>query len=180
LSSERPKRDLDAEASTVARGAEGVTFLPYLQGERTPHRDASARGAFLGLSLAHTRAHLTRAVLEGVCFALRDSVSILQELGMAPKHLLLTGGGAKSPFVRNLQAEVFGLPVTTVNREEGPAYGAALLAAVGAGAFPDLASAASATLRRQPMQHPAPGTHEEYEAPYRRFRASYSAARSRL
>ena len=75
---------LNDEAAAVPPGAEGVTFLPYLQGERTPHRDASARGAFLGLSLAHTRAHVTRAVLEGVCFALRDSLSILQELGLAP------------------------------------------------------------------------------------------------
>ena len=134
---------LDEEAAAIARGADGVTFLPYLQGERTPHRDASARGAFLGLSLAHTRAHLTRAVLEGICFALRDSVTILQELGLSPSHLLLTGGGARSALLRRLQSEVFGLPVTTVNREEGPAYGAALLAAVGAGAFPDLATAAA-------------------------------------
>jgi xylulokinase len=168
---------LDAEAAGVAIGAEGVTFLPYLQGERTPHRDASARGAFLGLSLAHTRAHLTRAVLEGVCFALRDSVSILRELGLSPSHLLLTGGGAKSPFLRRLQAEVYGVPVQTVNREEGPAYGAALLAAVGAGAFPDLAAAARATLTRGALEHPDPGAVSAYEEPYARFRASYRASR---
>ena len=80
----------------VAPGAEGVTFLPYLQGERTPHRDASLRGAFVGLSLAHTRAHMTRAVIEGICFALRDSLSILQALDVAPNRMLLTGGGARS------------------------------------------------------------------------------------
>src|SRR5207249_12215502 len=85
-------------------------FLPYLQGERTPHRDASVRGAFLGLSLACTRAHLTRAVLEGICFALRDSVSSLQELGLSPTHLLLTGGRARNPLIRRLQTDVFGLP----------------------------------------------------------------------
>jgi xylulokinase len=167
---------LNSEAATIAPGAGGVTFLPYLQGERTPHRDASARGAFVGLSLAHSRAHLTRAVVEGVCFALRDSVSILRELGLSPSHMLLTGGGAKSPFVRRLQSEVFGLPVCTVNREEGPAYGAALLAAVGAGAFSDLASAAGATLRRTPLEHPDPEAHDAYEEPYGRFRASYHAA----
>jgi xylulokinase len=167
---------LDEEAASVPPGAEGVTFLPYLQGERTPHRDAAARGAFTGLSLAHTRAHLTRAVLEGICFALRDSVSILRELGMAPDHLLLTGGGARSPFVRRLQAEVFGVPVTTVNREEGPAYGAALLAAVGVGAFPDLAAAARATLARAPLEHPDPQAHAAYREPYARFRAGYPAA----
>jgi xylulokinase len=170
-------RRLNEEAATVRPGADGVTFLPYLQGERTPHRDASARGALLGLSLAHTRAHVTRAVLEGICFALRDSLSILQELGLSPSHLLLTGGGARGPFVRRLQAEVFGLPVSTVNREEGPAYGAALLAAVGAGAFPDLAAAAQATLTRAPLEHPDPRAHREYQRPYERFRASYAAAR---
>jgi xylulokinase len=167
---------LNAEAATIAPGASGVTFLPYLQGERTPHRDASARGAFVGLSLAHSRAHLTRAVVEGVCFALRDSVAILKELGLSPNHMLLTGGGAKSPFVRRLQSEVFGLPVCTVNREEGPAYGAALLAAVGVGAFPDLAAAAAATLNRTPLEYPDPVAHDAYEEPYLRFRASYHAA----
>lgn len=168
---------LSREAEDVAPGAEGVSFLPYLQGERTPHRDASARGAFVGLSLAHGRAHLTRAVLEGICFAMRDSVSILQELGVAPGQLLLTGGGAKVPFVRRLQAEVYGLPVATVNREEGPAYGAALLAAVGAGAYADLESAAAATLTRSAPERPEPGRHELYDAPYARFRALYPALR---
>jgi len=172
------RRALDREAASVPAGAEGVTFLPYLQGERTPHRDASARGAFVGLSLAHTRAHLTRAVLEGVCFALRDSVAILQELGLSPHSLLLTGGGAKSAFLRRLQAEVFGLPVGTVNREEGPAYGAALLAAVGAGAFPDLAAAARATLTRSAPETPEPAAHRAYDAPYARFRALYPALRA--
>jgi xylulokinase len=166
---------LNEEAATIPRGAEGVTFLPYLQGERTPHRNANARGAFLGLTLAHTRAHLSRAVVEGVAFALRDSLSILQSLGLSPSELLLTGGGAKSPFLRQLQAEVFGVPVTTVNREEGPAYGAALLAAVGAGAFPDLATATRATLDRQTPLSPSAAAHREYDAPYARFRESYRA-----
>jgi xylulokinase len=168
---------LDSEAASVPPGAEGVTFLPYLQGERTPHRDASARGALLGLSLAHTRAHLTRAVLEGIAFALRDSLSILQELGLSPQHLLLTGGGAKSPFIRRLQADVYGVPVSTVNREEGPAYGAALLAAVGAGAFQDLAAATRATLTRGASERPNSQTHREYQTAYDRFRDSYRAAR---
>jgi xylulokinase len=169
---------LDKEAAKIPPGAEGVTFLPYLQGERTPHRDASARGAFLGLSLAHTRAHLTRAVLEGIAFALRDSLSILQELGLAPQHLLLTGGGAKSPFIRRLQADVYGVPVSTVNREEGPAYGAALLAAVGVGAFPDLAAATRTTLTRGASEPPDSQAHREYQTAYDRFRESYRAARA--
>jgi xylulokinase len=167
---------LSEEAAAIPRGAEGVTFLPYLQGERTPHRDSSARGALLGLSLAHTRAHLTRAVLEGICFALRDSLSILQELGLAPARVLLTGGGARSAFLRRLQAEVYGLPVSTVNHEEGPAYGAALLAAVGAGVFPDLASAARSTLTRSEPLEPDPRAQGDYGPSYARFRASYAAA----
>ncbi|HET7464677.1 MAG TPA: xylulokinase [Longimicrobium sp.] len=166
---------LDEEASAIVPGAEGLTFLPYLQGERTPHRDASARGAFIGLTRAHTRAHLTRAVQEGVCMAMRDSVSILQEMGVAPAELLLTGGGAKSAFLRRLQSEVYGLPVKTVNREEGPAYGAALLAAVGAGAFATLVDAAKATLTRTDPERPSPEAHAAYDAPYRRFRALYPA-----
>jgi xylulokinase len=168
---------LDAEAATSPPGAEGLTFLPYLQGERTPHRDAAARGAFLGLTLAHTRAHLTRAVLEGICFALRDSVSLLQSLGLATTALLLTGGGARSSFLRQLQADVYGLPVATVNREEGPAYGAALLAAVGAGAYPDLASATRATLARDAGLRPNAEAHRAYDSAYARFQRAFAAAR---
>jgi xylulokinase len=174
--SERANDLLAAEAASVARGAAGITFLPYLQGERTPHRDASIRAAFLGLSLAHTRAHLTRAVVEGVCFALRDSLEILRELGLAPDRLLVTGGGARSAFVRTLQSEVFGLPVCRVNREEGPAYGAALLGAVGAGAFADLPAAVGATLTRAALEQPDPAAAAEYEPVYDRYRASLPAA----
>ncbi|HEY9516730.1 MAG TPA: xylulokinase [Gemmatimonadaceae bacterium] len=169
-------RRLREEAESIPPGAAGVTFLPYLQGERTPHRDAAARGAILGLSLAHTRGHVTRAVLEGICFALNESVSILRELGLSPDHLLLTGGGAKYPLLRRLQAEVFGLPVGMVNREEGPAYGAALLAAVGAGVFPDIGSAVGATLSRTPLEIPDPETHLEYRRLFQRFRASYESS----
>jgi len=175
---ELPEEERDVvlvdEAAAIPPGADGVTFLPYLQGERTPHRDASLRAAFLGLSLAHSRAHMTRAVLEGVCFALRDSVTILQELGLMPNYLLLTGGGAKNPLIRQLQADIFGLPVTTVNREEGGAYGAALLAAVGAGAFPDLKTAAQRTLTRQALAPPNLDIHRSYDPIYHRFRRSLS------
>jgi xylulokinase len=169
---------LNQEAARVPIGAEGLTFLPYLQGERTPHRDASARAAFVGLSLAHSRAHLTRAVIEGICFGLRDSLAILEELSLPVSSVLLTGAGARSPFVRQIQAEVYGRPVATVNREEGPAYGAALLAAVGAGAFRDLRAACRATLRRRAPLRPRPQRHHTYEEPYRRFRALYPLLRA--
>ena len=168
---------LDQEAEKAPIGAGGVTFIPYLQGERTPHRDASARGAFVGLSLAHGRAHLSRAVVEGICFGLRDSLSILRGLGLPIGHLLLTGGGARSPFIRRIQSEVYGLPVVRVNREEGPAFGAALLAAVGMGAFPDLATACRATLRRLAPEKARPDNHRAYDEPYRRFQALYPALR---
>jgi xylulokinase len=166
---------VDKEAEKAPIGAGGVTFLPYLQGERTPHRDASARGAFVGLSLAHDRTHLSRAVVEGICFGLRDSLSILRGLGLPMDHLLLTGGGAKSPFIRRVQSEVYGLPVVRVNREEGPAFGAALLAAVGVGAFADLAAAARATLKRLAPERPRAENHRAYEEPYRRFQTLYPA-----
>lgn len=169
---------LNAEAESVPIGSEGVTFLPYLQGERTPHRDASGRGAFAGLSLAHGRPHLTRAVVEGICFGLRDSLSIIRGLGLPVTNLLVTGGGAKSPFIRRIQSEVYGLPVMRVNREEGPAFGAALLAAVGVAAYPDLAAACRATLKRLRPERPKPEAHRAYDEPYRRYRALYPALKS--
>ena len=179
---ELPEKERDTvlgdEAAAIPPGADGVTFLPYLQGERTPHRDAALRAAFVGLSLAHTRAHMTRAVLEGVCFALRDSLEILRELGLAPTYLLLTGGGAKNPFIRQLQADVFGVPVTTVNREAGGAYGAALLAAVGVGAFPDLQTAVQRTLKRGPPLAPNQEHHRAYAEFYERYRNRLVAARA--
>ncbi len=169
---------LNKEAQRIPPGSEGITFLPYLQGERTPHRDTSARGAFVGLSLSHTRAHLSRAVVEGICFALRDSLTILRDLGVAIDQVLLTGGGAQSPFVRRVQADVYGLPVVRVNREEGPAYGAALLAAVGVEAFADIGEACRATLERRPPEHADEEAHRAYAAPYHRFRALYPALKS--
>jgi xylulokinase len=169
---------LNKEAQRIPPGADGITFLPYLQGERTPHRDASARGAFVGLSLSHTRAHLSRAVVEGICFALRDSLTILRDLGVAIDKVLLTGGGARSPFVRKVQSDVYGLPVVRVNREEGPAYGAALLAAVGVEAFADIGAACRATLERRPPEHPDEENHRAYAQPYQRFRALYPALKS--
>ena len=170
-------RALRDEAALIAPGADGVTFLPYLQGERTPHRDASLRGALLGLSLAHSRAHVTRAVFEGICFALRDSLETIRDLGLTPNQLLLTGGGSSHALLRQLQADVFGAPVSLANREEGPAYGAALLAAVGVGAFPDVATAVHRTLQQGVAATPDPRAHATYDRLFDRFRASLASAR---
>jgi xylulokinase len=169
---------LNQEAKRIEPGASGLTFLPYLQGERTPHRDAGARGAFVGLSLSHTRAHLSRAVIEGICFGMRDSLTILRDLGVGIDKVLVTGGGAQSPIVRKVQADVYGLPVVRVNREEGPAYGAALLAAVGVEAFADIGQACRATLRRRPPEPCDEAAHRAYGVPYQRFRALYPALKS--
>jgi xylulokinase len=167
---------LNKEAARAPIGAQGLTFLPYLQGERTPHRDAEARGAFVGLSLAHARAHLTRAVLEGICFGLRDSLEIIASLGTDVAEVMITGGGANAPFVRQLQADVYGKPVVPVDQPEGPALGAALLAAVGVGGFRDLAAAAQTVKRRAPVA-PRAEAHAAYEEPYRRFGRLYPALR---
>jgi xylulokinase len=170
---------LNREASKVPIGADGLTFLPYLQGERTPHRDAAARGALVGLSLAHGRPHLTRAVLEGICFGLRDSLTIIRDL-VSVSEVLLTGGGARSAFVRKMQADVYGLPAVRVNREEGPAFGAALLAAVGVGVFPTVADACRATLRRLAVTRPDLRAHQAYQAPYEHYRSLYPALKGRF
>ena len=137
---------LTAEAAKTPAGAEGLQFLPYLAGERTPHADPLARGAFVGLTLKHTRGHMVRAVLEGVTLALRDSLDIMQELGVPVQQVRATGGGAKSPFWRQLQADVFGKRVYAMAADEGPAFGVALLAAVGCGEFKNIAEACSATI----------------------------------
>ena len=135
------------EAEAAPRGSEGLLFLPYLAGERTPHADPRARGAFIGLTMSHTRGHLVRSVLEGVAFSLRESLEIIRGLGVPVKEIRASGGGAKTPLWRQIQADVFGQDVVTINAEQGPGYGVALLAAVGAGAFKNVEEACAATIR---------------------------------
>jgi len=138
---------LTEEAKQTPAGSEGLFFLPYLSGERTPHADPFARGCFVGLTLAHTRGHLVRSVLEGVTYSMRDSLEIFQGLEIPVKQIRASGGGSKSPFWRQVQADVFGQRVVTVNSDEGPAFGVALLAAVGAGAFKNIQEACKATIK---------------------------------
>lgn len=134
------------EASAVAAGSGSLLFLPYLNGERTPHADPLARAAFIGLNLTHTRAHLTRAVMEGVTFALRDSLEIIQQLGVPVKEIRAGGGGSRNTLWRQMQADVFGRKLTALKVEQGPAYGVALLAAVGDGAYKNIEQACKATI----------------------------------
>ena len=140
--------DLVREADPVPAGSEGLQFLPYLSGERTPHPDPLARGAFVGLTVRHTRGHLTRAVLEGVAYGLKDSFTLIQNAGLgAIRQVRASGGGAKSALWRQILASVLEAELVTVNTTEGAAYGAALLAAVGAGAFPSVEAACASTIQ---------------------------------
>jgi xylulokinase len=138
---------LTDEAQKAPAGSDGLFFLPYLSGERTPHADPEARGCFVGLTLAHTRAHMLRAIMEGVTYSMRDSLEIIEDLGVPVKQIRASGGGSRSPFWRQIQADVFGRKVVTINTEEGAAYGVALLAAVGAGEYKNIQEACAATIR---------------------------------
>ncbi|MEX0820478.1 MAG: xylulokinase [Pirellulaceae bacterium] len=137
---------LTREAAAVAAGSEGLFFLPYLAGERTPHADPDARGCFIGLTLKHTRGHLARAIMEGVTYAMRDSLAIIEEMGVPVRQVRASGGGAKSALWRQLQADLFGKKVVTLKAEQGPAFGVALLAAVGAGEYKNIEEACAATI----------------------------------
>jgi xylulokinase len=135
------------EAATVGAGSEGLLFLPYLTGERTPHPDPTARGAFVGLTVRHTKAHMARAVLEGVSFGLRDSLEIIKSMGISIGNVRASGGGAKSEIWRQIQADVFGLSLSTIAIDEGPALGVALLAGVGTGIYSSVEEACSAVVK---------------------------------
>jgi xylulokinase len=169
--------ELTAEAGRWSPAVEGLTFLPYLQGERTPHADPDARGAFAGLSLRHDRGALVRAVLEGVAYALRDSLELLRELGVTPEKGRVSGGGARSRLWLEIVASVLGLPVELTAVEEGSAYGAALLAGVAGGAFADAREAVAACVRAGPAVEPNPDWARAYEEGYARFRSLYPAVR---
>jgi len=137
---------LMAEASAAPAGADGLLWAPYLMGERTPHLDPHARGALVGISATHTRAHVVRAILEGVAFSLRDTLTIFAELKIPLESIRLGGGGARGSLWRQIQADVYGMPVAALDVEEGPAYGAALLAGVGVGNWTSVENAADATV----------------------------------
>jgi xylulokinase len=168
---------LTAEAGEWGPGAGGLTFLPYLQGERTPHADPFARGAFVGLSLSHDRGALVRATLEGVAYGLRDSLELLRGLGVEPGAARASGGGARSDLWLRIVASVLGIPIERTAVEEGAAYGAALLGAVAAGEFADVEEAVDACVRVRDVVEPDPAWQAAYEEGYPRFRALYPALR---
>ena len=162
-------------AAEIPPGSDGLFFLPYLTGERTPYPDPLARGAFVGLTVRHNFPHLTRAVLEGVSFGLRDSFELMKIAGLENiSQVRVTGGGARSPLWRQILADVFGAEIVTVNTEEGAAYGAALLAGTGSGAFRSVESACDATIQITGVT--SPGQHQEaYEKLYPLYRGLYPA-----
>ncbi len=139
--------EMTAEAGRVPPGADGVLWAPYLMGERTPHCDPNARAALVGLAANHTRGHIVRAVMEGVAFSLRDGLTILAEMDVPVQRIRLGGGGARSPLWRQIQADVYGCAVDTLKADEGAAYGAAILAAVGSGGWPTVDAACDALVR---------------------------------
>ena len=165
--------ELIAEAARISPGAEGLTFLPYLTGERTPHADSNARGVFAGMHAGHQRGHLVRAVLEGVAFALRDSLELMRRLKVDASEAVAVGGGARSAVWRQILADVFGVPVVTVAPSGGAPYGAAVLAAVGTGEFASVEEACRAWLRPLDQIEPNPVAMSAYGEAYERYRKLY-------
>jgi xylulokinase len=165
---------LTEEAARVPPGCEGLIFLPYLSGERTPHADPNARGVFFGLTLRHDKAHMTRAVLEGVSYGLRDSLELMRDLGISIEQVRASGGGARSSLWRQILADVFDTELVTVDITEGAAYGAALLAGVGVGVHQTVHDACEAAVNVSGRVEPssAASTYADY---YPRYRSLYPA-----
>lgn len=172
---------LTENAATVPPGSEGLLFLPYLSGERTPHPDPNARGVFFGLTLRHNKNHLTRAVMEGVSFAMLDSMSLMRRLGLESEQIRASGGGSRSALWRQILADAFETPIVTVNVSQGAAYGAALLAGVGAGVYPDVPTASQQVINITGETKPGPGAavyadyYPRYQALYPTLKAEFEA-----
>lgn len=164
---------LSQEAATTAPGADGLLWAPYLMGERTPHLDPNARGALVGLTASHTRAHVVRAILEGVAFSLKDTFTIFSELQVPVKNIRLGGGGARSALWRQIQADVYNHDVEILEAEEGAAYGAAILAGVGAGFWPSVDDACAAALRVRERVRPQGVNVAAMDASYAAYRRVY-------
>jgi xylulokinase len=173
-----PYERLTAEAATVPAGSEGLLWAPYLMGERTPHLDPNARGALVGLTASHTRAHVIRAILEGVAFSLKDTLTIFVEMNVPVKRIRLGGGGARSPQWRQIQADVYEHEVETVEAEEGAAYGAAILAGVGAKVWPSVDAACDSVVRVAQPVRPIERNFAIMQGSYAAYRRIYPAMRS--
>jgi xylulokinase len=169
--------ELMSEAAAAPPGSQGLFWLPYLMGERTPHLDARARGGWIGLTAKHTRADLIRSVVEGVSYSQKDCLDIVEQLGVPVCSVRASGGGARSPFWRQILADVFGKPVAKLESQEGSAYGAALLAMVGTGEFSTVPEACAATIREAESVTPRVAESRTYAEGYETYRALYPALR---
>lgn len=167
--------ELVAEAAKIPSGSDGTIWLPYLMGERAPHLDANARAAFVGITASHTKAHFTRAVLEGVAFSLRDSLEIFKASGVEISSIRLGGGGAQSPLWRQIQADVYGQNVEILEADEGAAFGAAILAGVGAGAWQTVDEACEKTIRVAETVEPNLESVEKLNCNYEVYKMLYPA-----
>jgi xylulokinase len=168
-----PYELITQQAGESPPGSEGLFFLPYLTGERTPHADPFARGAWVGLTIRHGRAHLVRSILEGATFAMRDSLEIIRQLQVPVKEVRLSGGGARSSFWRQMQADIYGAKAVTTNSFEGPAYGVALLAAVGTGEYGSIVEACQATIKVEETTIPNAKARRLYDASYPVYQKLY-------
>ena len=178
LKSNDPYDQLCAEAATVPAGSDGLLWAPYLMGERTPYLDPDARAALVGLTASHTRAHVVRAILEGVAFSLQDTFTIFREMNLPVNRIRLGGGGARSQLWRQIQADVYGQEVERVEAEEGAAYGAAILAGVGALIWPSVGAACDAVVKVRDHLPPNPTSASAMSAGYTRYRRVYPALKA--
>jgi xylulokinase len=170
-----PYESLSREAAAIPAGADGVLWAPYLMGERTPHLDSEVRGALIGLAASHGRGHIIRAILEGVAFSLKDSLTIFAEIGVPVNDIRLGGGGALSPLWRQIQADVYAMPVSQLAAEQGAAHGAAVLAGVGAGLWPSVDEACAQFVKIASVVEPLKESSEKLQQQYRLYRAIYPA-----
>lgn len=173
-------REYDAEQMKITEdrlGENHVFFLPYLMGERSPHNDPKARAVFIGMTMDSTRTDMTQAVLEGVAFALRDSVEVARSLGICPERTKICGGGAKSPLWKKMIANILNMKVDVLENEEGPAMGAAMLAAVACGEYPTVEAAAEKCVKIVETIEPDPVLADKYEQCYQKFRKIYPACK---
>ena len=168
---------MDKQADTVPAGCEGLLYLPYLMGERTPHLDPNARGVFFGLSARHGKKEMLRAVMEGVGYSLVDCMNIIRDMGLSVSEVRASGGGGKSPLWRQMQADMFRSDISTTNSSEGPALGVALLAAVGAGIYKSVPEACDATIATVSTHAPIPENAKVYEKYYKVYQALYPAVK---
>ncbi len=164
---------LSSRITSTSAASKGLLFLPYLGGERTPHLDPQARGAFIGLSFQHSQKDLVRAIMEGVVFALKDCLEELKRAGIEPSYIIAGGGGGRSGKWRQIQADIFNLPVFTVGKGESSAYGASLVAAVGTGVFPTVEKACREWVRKENKTLPDPQELQTYEKTYQVYRNLY-------